>query len=190
MNASLLQAYVRRHHWMLMCAAALLALLLLAMSSAPARADGSNARATVRDAAGNFVANVNLFQAGDRVVVTVSASTLPAGFHGFHIHTVGACVAPFTTAGGHFDPAAGNHANHAGDLPVLLVNANGTAEAATTTDRFRLNDLFDADGSAIIVHASPDNYANIPTRYAPAPDATTLATGDAGARIGCGVIRR
>jgi len=36
-------------------------------------------------------------------------------------------------------------------------------------------------GTALIVHAGPDNFANIPSRYAPAPDATTLATGDAGA---------
>ena len=52
-----------------------------------------------------------------------------------------------------------------------------------------MNDLFDADGSAVIVHAGPDNYANIPTRYTgPVPDATTLATGDAGGRVACGVV--
>ena len=59
------------------------------------------------------------------------------------------------------------------------------------TDRFRFQDLLLGDGSAVVVHARPDNYANIPTdRYDPDPDATTLATGDAGDRIACGVVRR
>ena len=50
-------------------------------------------------------------------------------------------------------------------------------------------ELFDGDGSALIVHALPDNYANIPSRYAAAPDAMTLSTGDAGGRLACGVIQ-
>jgi Cu-Zn family superoxide dismutase len=55
------------------------------------------------------------------------------------------------------------------------------------SDRYGLTDLFDADGNAFIVHANPDNYANV-LRYG-TPDATTLATGDAGGRIACGVIQ-
>jgi Cu-Zn family superoxide dismutase len=71
----------------------------------------------------------------------------------------------------------------------LLVNADGTGTATFVTDRYAIVDLFDADGSAFIVHALADNYANIPTRYAPSgPDATTLGTGDAGGRLACGVI--
>jgi len=51
--------------------------------------------------------------------------------------------------------------------------------------------LLDQDGSAFIVHSSPDNYANIPTRYAPnGPDQATRSTGDAGTRQACGVVRR
>ncbi|HVQ95127.1 MAG TPA: superoxide dismutase family protein [Mycobacteriales bacterium] len=105
-------------------------------------------------------------------------------------------VAPFLSAGAHFNPAATTHRDHAGDLPPLLVIQSGTATAATETDRFALASLFDADGSAIIVHAGPDNLANIPTRYVssttglPGPDAATLGTGDSGGRTGCGVIRR
>jgi Cu-Zn family superoxide dismutase len=57
------------------------------------------------------------------------------------------------------------------------------------TDRFTVADLFDEDGSAVIVHAGEDNFGNIPTdRYEPDPDETTLNTGDAGGRAGCGVI--
>lgn len=56
--------------------------------------------------------------------------------------------------------------------------------------RFKVADLFDADSSALIIHAQPDNYANIPDRYRPAPDEATLGTGDAGGRSVCGVIAR
>ncbi len=74
-------------------------------------------------------------------------------------------------------------------MPVLLVGADGTAQASFTTDRVTLADVLDANGAAIIIHAAPDNYANIPTRYAPGgPDAATLATGDSGARVACGVV--
>lgn len=51
--------------------------------------------------------------------------------------------------------------------------------------------LFGADGTSLIVHEGRDNYANIPERYAPnGPDEETLKTGDAGARIACGIITK
>jgi Cu-Zn family superoxide dismutase len=74
------------------------------------------------------------------------------------------------------------------------VNSDGTAQLRFPTDRFTVEELFDADGSAIIVHAAADNYANIPTRYHShtedtfGPDSATLATGDAGGRLACGVV--
>ncbi|MBI2460207.1 MAG: superoxide dismutase family protein [Candidatus Rokubacteria bacterium] len=125
----------------------------------------------------------------DGVRVAVEASNLPPWFHGFHIHAVGKCEPPFTSAGGHFNPAGRPHPVHAGDLPNLLVNDGGKAAMAVKTARFAVNDLFDADGSAVIIHADPDNHANSPKRYG-TPDDATLATGDAGGRIGCGVISR
>ena len=114
---------------------------------------------------------------------------LPAGFHGFHIHTIGRCDAPgFTTAGGHFNPTGATHGAHAGDLPSLLVTGDGEAFLATATDRFSIADLRDADGSAVMVHSGLDNFANIPARYG-GPDQETLNTGDAGSRLACGVVR-
>jgi Cu-Zn family superoxide dismutase len=128
-------------------------------------------------------------QAGGMTVHAVMRG-LPAGFHGFHIHSVGECVGAFTSAGSHLDPAgAHHHGAHAGDLPSLLVNADGTAELLFASDRLTMADLFDGDGSAVIVHGDPDNHSNIPNRYAVDPDAATRGTGDAGARIACGVIR-
>jgi Cu-Zn family superoxide dismutase len=166
-----------------------LLIVSLAVLIAPARADDFSVRVKLYDTAGQRVGIVRLTQEWDgKVVVRVRLHDLPPGFHGFHVHTVGECILPFTSAGGHFDLDGHSHRDHAGDLPVLLVNTDGTAEAKFETDRFPVADLLDADGSALIIHANPDNYANIPTRYVAAPDATTLATGDAGARIACGVV--
>ena len=68
------------------------------------------------------------------------------------------------------------------------MNANGKGVLATITDRFSIDALRDADGSAIMVHSGPDNFANIPARYG-TPDQVTLDTGDSGSRIACGVVR-
>lgn len=170
---------------------ALILIASLAVLTAPARASNVSADAKLYSTAGNQVGKVKLTQEGnDNVVVQVQVHDLPPGFHGFHVHAVGECTPPFTSAGGHFDLNAHTHRNHSGDFPVLLVNDDGTANAKFNTTRFAVADLFDANGSAIIIHANPDNYANIPTRYAAAPDATTLATGDAGDRIACGVVEK
>ncbi|HIW98559.1 MAG TPA: superoxide dismutase family protein [Candidatus Nesterenkonia stercoripullorum] len=83
----------------------------------------------------------------------------------------------------------GTHPQHAGDLPNLLVTEDGTAKSTVTTDRLSSDLLLDDDGSAFIVYASPDNHGNVPERYAPyGVDDETLANGDAGERMACGVI--
>ncbi len=155
-------------------------------------------KVTLRGVDGKTVGKVSLHQARGHVVVTGVARGLTPGFHGFHIHAIGLCEAnaaagPFTTAGGHFTGGFLQHGAHAGDMPSLLVTADGHAYSSFVTDRFVLADLRDTDGSAVMVHAGRDNFANIPDRYAaaevPGPDASTLATGDAGARAACGVIR-
>ena len=142
------------------------------------------------DASGAQVGTARLDYSGaGRVVVDFSVKGLPPGFHGFHVHAVGLCEPPFTSAGGHHNPAGTSHPGHAGDLPVILVNDTGVGWGKPMTTRFTTASLFDDNGSALIIHANPDNYGNIPTdRYDPDPDATTLATGDAGPRIACGVI--
>jgi len=176
-------------------------------SSATAVDDSSGARASVRDVNGVFLGTVTLDSAGSKLFLTGRLSGLAAGFHGFHIHAVGICnpravdpatgaVVPFFTAGGHLNPGGATHGNHAGDLPSLKVSADGRATAVTETSTVTLAQIFDADGAAIIIHAGPDNFANIPTRYTaagattPGPDAATLATGDSGGRTACGVLNR
>lgn len=127
------------------------------------------------------------------VVIWVQAQGLTPGFHGLHIHSVGTCDAAgeraFASAGGHLSAEHEAHGQHRGDLPSLLATDGGVAVLIVTTDGFTLEDLMDEDGSAIIIHAAADNFGNIPAdRYDPDADETTLNTGDAGGRVGCGVI--
>jgi Cu-Zn family superoxide dismutase len=164
----------------------------LAAASPDSSGQGNTKRAaaTLINAAGQTVGGVAFEQRRGTIVVRVRTHGLPAGFHGFHVHAVGRCQAPdFMSAMGHLKRGAQVHGQHIGDMPVLLVNRDGTARARFVTDRFTLADLRDGDGSAAIVHANPDNYANIPQRYDPDPDQETLNTGDAGSRLACGVVR-
>ncbi len=191
-----------------LAAVALAAVLYLQADGAgrPAavQANGAEAKAILRNAAGDRVGRVTFEEEEGlvhvRVKVDAPLATLSAGFHGFHVHETGACTPTFAAAGFHLDLADGTgsggtaHPNEAGDMPVLLVNADGTAEARFTTDRFQIADLLEGDGTALIVHAGRDNYANIPARYLAPPatitavDQATKDTGDAGARNACGVI--
>lgn len=151
------------------------------------------ARAALVNAAGEAVGAVRFERRGKSRALRVSVSLrkLSPGFHGFHVHAAGRCDAPsFAGAGPHLNPRGAAHPEHAGDMPPLLVTSGGTSQARFVTDRLSLADLRDSDGSAVIVHALPDNQANIPEdRYDPDPDETTLGTGDSGARIACGVVR-
>ena len=133
----------------------------------------------------------------DEVRVFVLAVGLEPGKHGTHIHSVGQCDpnsidpatgSPFFSAGTHFNPQENEHGlqnpegPHAGDLPNLKVGPAGVGFLRATNDRITLregpkNSLFDADGSSIVIHENRD-------------DQMTDPTGNSGARIACGVIRR
>lgn len=177
-----------------------------AAGTASAQREERGARAVIRGVDGKAIGRLTLRpQRGGALSVSVVVRGLSPGFHGFHIHAIAACdpaarnpagaLAPFTTAGPHWNPGNVPHGDHPGDFPTLLANRAGQARATFTTDRFRIPELLDMDGSAVIVHANRDNQANIPSRYqsgsppAAGPDGETLATGDSGARVGCGAIR-
>lgn len=179
---------MRMNRVIVVTGAACLAVAAFALTSG-AGGSVSAASAVLVDAEGAAIGKVKVLSKGGKVQISVETSKLSPGFHGFHVHAVGRCEAPFTSAGGHHNPAAANHADHAGDMPVLLVARDGSANASFASDRLDVTGLLDADGSSIIVHAAPDNYANVPTRYAPGgPDAATLATGDSGGRVACGLL--
>ena len=128
---------------------------------------------------------------GKIVNITVTVSGLKPGNHGFHLHAVGKCAPDFAAAGGHFDPGpAGNgdpdanHPFHSGDVPQLTAAASGKATMKVATTRVTLSDgpvsLFDADGSAVIVHGNPDQGIT--------GESKSGVSG--GPRIACGVIEK
>ncbi len=157
------------------------------------RADrSSSVRVTLRNVGGVAIGKVVMSARSAKapVEVRVTIRRQQQGFHGFHVHAVGTCEPPsFMSAAGHLKADGAVHGAHRGDMPSLLVKRNGTASLRFTTDGFRIGDLRDADGSAVMVHAGPDNFANIPRRYAPdGPDQATQDTGDSGVRVACGAI--
>ena len=107
------------------------------------------------------------YESGVEVEITVDAKGLKPGLHGMHLHAVGKCEPPFTSAGGHVDPGPyghtdpdANHPFHMGDIPNLPVGGDGVGKLTTRTTRVTLSpgplSVFDEDGTAIIIHANPD----------------------------------
>ncbi len=165
--------------------AALLGLLLVGL---PATANAQSAKTELKDAQGKVVGTARLSEVGGGVKVALKASRLKPGDHGFHIHAVGKCEPlAFTSAGGHFNPGNKKHGKknpegaHAGDLPNLKVGADGTGSIDVTAGGVTLKDgagsLFQPRGTALVIHADPD-------------DEKTDPTGNSGARVACGVISK
>jgi len=149
-------------------------------------AHAQTAKAPLKDATGKDVGTVDLIQTPHGVLLKLSLKGIPAGEHAFHVHAVGKCEPPFTSAGGHFNPGGRKHGMeaadgaHAGDMPNLHVPGSGelvveVANPAVSLVKGQPNSVFDADGSAIVIHAGADDYKTDPA-------------GNAGDRIACGVI--
>ena len=128
---------------------------------------------------------------GKMVDITVTVAGLKPGMHGVHLHAIGKCEPDFAAAGGHFDPGPSgnmdpdaNHPFHMGDIPNLLIGANGRGTMRVSTTRVTLSDgplsLFDADGSAIIIHGNPDQGIT--------GEPKSGVSG--GPRVACGVINK
>jgi Cu-Zn family superoxide dismutase len=156
-------------------------------------------QAALHDVNGHLVGNVRFTSVtGKAVLVQIHAVHLTSGFHGVHIHSVGVCdpagAKPFSSAGPHLNPGHSAESMQAGALPVLLANPDGTADTEFVDAHFTLADLAGPTGASVVVHAGPDNFANVPDRYhvdgTAGPDAETRMTGDAGGRIACAVLVR
>lgn len=164
--------------WQAMCVGG--ALLALAGWTDPAAA----AAAEMKDAEGRTVGTVELSQLPSGVLLHAKFEGLMPGTHAFHVHAVGKCEPPFTSAGGHYNPDGAKHGllaedgPHAGDMPNIHVPESGTLEIEVFNSRLALDDaLFDGDGAAIVIHEGPDDYKTDPA-------------GAAGPRIACGVIQQ
>lgn len=142
-----------------------------------------NASAKLLNTSGAPVGHVDLKQGPNGVLANIDLHHVPTGWHGIHIHGTGDCTSKdFTSAGGH---ASSHHAGHgfmvagwphAGDMPNIWANHDAQAKVHYFLPHLNLSDVLDEDGAAIILHAGADDYRSQPS-------------GDAGARIACGVIR-
>jgi Cu-Zn family superoxide dismutase len=161
-----------------------LAALILAAAALPASAQ--SAKATLKTVDGKDAGSATLTQTPSGVLIALSVKNLPAGEHAFHVHAVGKCEPPFTSAGGHFNPESKKHGlmsgegHHAGDMPNLHIPTSGelsveVVNASITLDKGKPSSVFGPNGTALVVHAGKDDYKTDPT-------------GDAGGRIACGVI--
>ena len=140
--------------------------------------------ATMRDSAGRELGTVTLTETAQGIAIAGTLRGLPPGEHGFHLHTTGQCTPTFEAAGGHWNPTGTQHGSqnpqgpHLGDMPDVTVGADSSVTIQATTPGGTLrgaNALLDADGAAVMVHATAD-------------DDRTDPSGASGARIACGAV--
>jgi len=142
------------------------------------------------DGIGAAIGTVTIDESEYGAVFTPNLKGLQPGIHGFHVHAKGSCepaesdgkMTAAAGAGGHWDPQeTGKHdtpwgEGHMGDLPALLVTADGSAKQPVLAPR--IDDLEALKGHALMIHAGGDNYADQPKPL-----------GGGGARMACGVIQ-
>ena len=154
------------------------------VESVPAHRVG---HATLSFANGLLAGTAQLYSDGVGLRLAVAVTGMTPGPHGYHLHTIGRCEAPaFSSAGGHLNPANRKHGSlapggaHLGDLPNLAVGPDGrgaSTEALPANRNAVLADIFDRDGTAVVIHADPDDYRTDPS-------------GNAGERLACGIMKR
>ncbi len=163
----------------------IVAVLFLLAGAGTARAGAAEGKLVAET--GRNVGTVRATQVPEGLRVSVTAQGLPPGLHGMHLHEVGVCVPPFTSAGGHFNPTGKKHGarnpegRHLGDLPNVTVAPDGTLRADVLAEGVVLegggSGLLDADGAALVLHADLD-------------DEVTDPSGNAGRRIACAPLRK
>lgn len=167
------------------------AILIVAVGAATAATKTVSMNAITASGVGSEIGTITFRDTNQGLMVEPKLSSLPPGQHGFHVHENGNCgpgpgangqPAAGMAAGGHYDPAGakahrGPHEknSHLGDLPVLVVDKDGSATLPVLAPRLKVSDLA---GRAVMIHAGGDNYDD-----SPAP------LGGGGGRIACGVVK-
>src|SRR5581483_3390307 len=173
---------------LLVLGAAVTAVLLLAVAaSGEDEPVVAKAFAVVKDASGKEVGRATFSATPNGTLIDLSLTGISPGVHAVHIHAAGKCEPPdFKSAGPHFNPDQTKHGMmspegpHAGDLPNVHVPADGKVEVEFLNPIVTIGQeaaLLDAAGSALVIHAGPDDYKTDPA-------------GNSGDRIACGVITR
>ena len=150
--------------------------------------DSPTATASLVDSTGANVGLVTFSDSGGTTQLSVSVTGLTPGTHGMHVHETGTCTPPdFQSAGAHFNPDGKEHGRlnpdgpHAGDLPNLVVEADGSADTTLAVSGRLLTEgpisMLGTQPRALVIHADPD-------------DEKTDPSGNSGARVVCGVIER
>lgn len=155
----------------------------------PRATPGQTGQAAIINGQGAEIGKATLTQGATGLLIKVEVTGLTPGWHGIHIHATGQCAAPFTSAGAHInhtDPKTPHGLLNAqgpddGDLPNLYAAADGSAYGEFFTTKARISQdgpgqwLWDADGSALVIHANPDDHNSQPI-------------GGAGDRVACAVL--
>jgi len=164
--------------------------LLGSVAIASAQTNPAARTAEIKNASGHILGKMIVTAAPHGVLLRIQVKGLTPGWHGVHFHEKADCSdAKFKNAGGHIHSKApvihgllNEDANDSGDLPNIFANADGAATVELYSTLVSLNGggdrpaLLDADGSALVIHAHPDDYKSQPI-------------GGAGDRVACAVIR-
>ena len=169
------------------------ATLLMALNVAVTAKDTKPAKpkpvtVKLQNGQGKSVGTATLSQAANGVSIKLNVHDLTPGDHAIHVHQAAKCEGPdFKSAGGHFNPDAKKHGlqnpdgPHAGDIPNFVADAKGTSKATVVAANVTLTDgphsVFTGGGTALVIHAKPD-------------DGKTDPAGNAGDRVACGVITK
>jgi Cu-Zn family superoxide dismutase len=160
-------------------------LLIAALAPAIGAEPSLMAHAQIKNQKGDHVGTADLMQTRGGLLIKLALQNMRAGQNAVHLHEVGRCEPPFTTAGAHVNPTHQKHGmlvgeGHAGDLPNLHIPDSGALEVEFLTTKATLeqgkpNSLLDQDGTSLVIHATSDDYQSDPA-------------GESGDRIACGVI--